>query len=65
MLLEATRIEAQHLDFSWRSASNKELCRGIVMSSFESLTSGLFEALKTQEIEEIVKFESVGQNVVK
>ena len=33
-------------------------------SSFESFTGGRSSALRTQQMEEIVKFESPGQNAV-
>ena len=55
MSIEATGIEAEHPDFLWSSAWKKEFCGGTVRRSFKSLTSGRSRALKTRQIEEIVK----------
>ena len=56
-------IDAEHLDFPYRSVL-KEFCGGTMKSSFESFTEGRSKALRTRQIEEIVKFESPGQNAV-
>ena len=57
-------IEVEHLDLPWRSASKKEFCGGTMKSSFESFTRGRSNALKTWQMEEMVKLESLGQNAV-
>ena len=64
MLGELGRIDAKHLDFPCRSASKKEFCGGAMNSSFESFRGGHSSALRTRQMEEIVKFESPGQNAV-
>ena len=61
---EPRGIDAEHLDFPCRSASKKEFCGGAMNSSLESFTGGLFKALRTRQIEEIVKFESPSQNAM-
>ena len=63
MLVELGGIDAKHLDFPCRSAS-KEFCGGAMNSSFESFMGGHSSALRTRQMEEIVKFESPGQNAV-
>ena len=63
-LAEPGGIDAEHLDFPCKSALKKEFCGGAINSSFESFTGGRSKALRTLQIEEIVKFESPGQNAV-
>ena len=64
MLEELGGIEVEHLDLPWRSASKKEFCGGTMKSSFESFTGGRSNALRTRQMEEMVKLESPGQSVV-
>ena len=64
MLAEPGGIDAEHLDFPYRSASKKEFWGGTINSSFESFMGGRSKALRTRQIEEIVKFESPSQNAV-
>ena len=64
MLKELGRIEVEHLDLPWRIASKKEFCGGTMKSSFESFTGGRSNALRTRQMEEMVKLESLGQNAV-
>ena len=64
MLAELGGIDPEHLDFPRRSTSKKEFWRGTMNSSFESFTGGRSKALRTRQMEKIVKFESLGQNDV-
>ena len=64
MVEELDGIEVEHLDLPWRSASKKELCGGTMKSSFESFTKSRPNALRTRQMEEMVKLESPGQNAI-
>ena len=64
MFVELGGIEVEHLDLPQRSALKKTFYGGTVKSSFESFTGGCSRALRTRQIEEVVKFESPGQNAV-
>ena len=58
MLEELGRIEVEHLDLPWRGASKKEFCGGTMKSYFKSFTGGRSNALRTRQMEEMVKLES-------
>ena len=64
MLEELSGIEVEHLNLPWRSASKKEFYGGTMKSSFESFTGDHSNALRTRQMEEMVKLESPSQNVV-
>ena len=53
-------IDDMHLDFPCTKASKNEFCDGIENSTFDSLIGGLSSVHRTQYIDEIVKFESLG-----
>jgi hypothetical protein len=57
-------IEDMHLDFPCMKASKNKVCGGTENSTFDSLTGGLSSARRTRHIDEIVKFESPGQEAV-